>query len=57
MWTSLPNTLPDQRGNIDAITAMGPLGITRHVDHIATHHATMRAVERSGREPLVFTWP
>jgi LmbE family N-acetylglucosaminyl deacetylase len=41
-------------GNIDAIIAMGPLGITRHADHVATHHATMRAVERSGRELRVF---
>jgi LmbE family N-acetylglucosaminyl deacetylase len=41
-------------GNIDALITMGPIGITRHADHIAVHHATMRAVERCQRDPSVF---
>ena len=41
-------------GDIDTIIAMGPMGITNHADHITVHHATMRAVERSGRELQVF---
>jgi len=42
------------QGNIDTIIGMGPMGITNHADHIAAHHATMRAVERSKRELHVF---
>ncbi len=43
-----------EEGNIDTVITMGPMGITNHADHIATHHATMRAVERSKRELQVF---
>jgi LmbE family N-acetylglucosaminyl deacetylase len=42
------------RGSIDAIIGMGPLGLTRHADHIAAHHATMRAVDQSTRNVSVF---
>ncbi len=43
-----------ERGRIDAIITFGPLGITRHADHIAVHHASLRAVERSTSTPAVF---
>jgi LmbE family N-acetylglucosaminyl deacetylase len=43
-----------ESGNIDALITMGPIGITRHADHIAVHHATMRAVGRCRRDPSVF---
>ncbi len=43
-----------ESGDIDTVITMGPMGITNHADHIAAHHATMRAVERSGRELRVF---
>ncbi len=43
-----------ESGDIDTIITMGPMGITNHGDHIATHHATMRAVERNGHELRVF---
>jgi N-acetylglucosamine malate deacetylase 2 len=42
------------QGAIDAVIGLGPLGLTRHADHIASHHAMLRAAERSPREPRVF---
>jgi LmbE family N-acetylglucosaminyl deacetylase len=41
-------------GNIDTIIGFGPLGLTHHADHIACHHATLRAVERAEREMRLF---
>ena len=38
----------------DAVITFGPLGITRHADHIAVHKATMAAVEGLARTPRVF---
>ena len=43
-----------ERTNADTIITFGPLGITRHGDHIAAHTAAMAAVERAGRELQVF---
>jgi LmbE family N-acetylglucosaminyl deacetylase len=42
------------RGGIDTIIGLGPLGLSRHADHIACHHATVRAVERATRELRLF---
>jgi LmbE family N-acetylglucosaminyl deacetylase len=43
-----------ESGDIDTIISMGPMGLTNHGDHIAVHHATMRAVEQSSRPLTVF---
>ncbi len=42
------------QGAIDTVIGMGPLGLTRHTDHIASHHAMLRAAERSSRDLRVF---
>jgi LmbE family N-acetylglucosaminyl deacetylase len=39
----------------DTIIALGPTGITRHVDHIAAHKAAMRAAERAD-PPVRVLW-
>lgn len=41
-------------GEIDTIIGLGPMGLTNHADHIAAHHATMRAVDLSTRDLAVF---
>jgi LmbE family N-acetylglucosaminyl deacetylase len=41
-------------GGIDIVITVGPLGLTRHADHIAAHHATLRALELTARAPGVF---
>ncbi len=38
----------------DTVITFGPLGVTRHGDHIATHHAAMAAVRRIDRPIHVF---
>jgi len=42
------------RGGIDTIIGLGPLGLTRHADHIAAHRATLRAAQRAGKELRLF---
>jgi LmbE family N-acetylglucosaminyl deacetylase len=42
------------QGAIDAVITVGPLGLTRHADHIAAHHATMRAAELGARDVSIF---
>jgi N-acetylglucosamine malate deacetylase 2 len=43
-----------ERSNADTIIGPGPLGITRHGDHIAAHHAMMEAATRIGRPVQVY---
>lgn len=43
-----------ERAKATAIMTFGPLGVTRHPDHIAAHRATMEAVRRLARPPAVF---
>jgi N-acetylglucosamine malate deacetylase 2 len=43
-----------ERSNADTLIGPGPLGITRHADHIVAHHAMMEAVSRTERELHVF---
>jgi LmbE family N-acetylglucosaminyl deacetylase len=43
-----------ERSNADTLIGPGPIGITRHADHIAAHHAMMEAVSRSDRALQVF---
>jgi LmbE family N-acetylglucosaminyl deacetylase len=42
------------RGGIDTIIGLGPLGLTRHADHIASHRATLLAAQRSTKELRLF---
>jgi LmbE family N-acetylglucosaminyl deacetylase len=42
------------RGGIDTVIGFGPLGLTRHADHIACHLATLRAAERATAELQLF---
>lgn len=43
-----------ERAKATAVMTFGPLGVTRHPDHIAAHRATMEAVRRLARPPTVF---
>lgn len=43
-----------ERSSAAAILTFGPLGITRHGDHIAAHKATVAAAERAGRTLRLF---
>jgi LmbE family N-acetylglucosaminyl deacetylase len=43
-----------RHSSADTIITFGPLGITRHADHIAAHRAAMAAVQRSDRPVQVF---
>ena len=43
-----------ERSSAEVIITFGPLGITRHPDHVALHRASLRAVEGSGRPVRLF---
>ncbi len=43
-----------ERTGADTVLTFGPLGVTRHADHIATHHAAMAAAGRVERALRVF---
>lgn len=43
-----------ERSNADTIITAGPLGITRHPDHIAAHKAVRAAVQQSSRPLRLF---
>ncbi|HWQ27651.1 MAG TPA: PIG-L family deacetylase [Dehalococcoidia bacterium] len=43
-----------ERTKATAIITFGPLGVTRHPDHIAAHRAVLDAVRGSTRPPAVF---
>lgn len=43
-----------ERAKATAVITFGPLGVTRHPDHIAAHHATLEATQRVRQQPAVF---
>jgi LmbE family N-acetylglucosaminyl deacetylase len=43
-----------ERSNADTLIGPGPLGITRHADHIAAHYAMMEAVSKSNQALQIF---
>lgn len=43
-----------ERVRAAAVITFGPLGVTRHPDHIAVHHAVLEAVHRVSEPPAVF---
>jgi LmbE family N-acetylglucosaminyl deacetylase len=43
-----------EQARATAIITFGPLGVTRHPDHIAAHRAVAEAVRGSARPPAVF---
>jgi LmbE family N-acetylglucosaminyl deacetylase len=43
-----------ERTQPDAMITFGPLGVTRHGDHVATHHAALAGARRSARPVRVF---
>ena len=43
-----------ERSGADAVIGFGPYGLTRHGDHVATHHATLAGVKRSARPVRLF---
>lgn len=43
-----------ERVKASAVVTFGPLGVTRHPDHIAVHHAVVEAVRGASVAPAVF---